>query len=207
MDTRGQKRRWGQAGPAEGPPPGWPGVWQADVGGVWQAVVDNINAFPQALQRGDRVVEALADQLRRDVVIRDRDAERTRWERAVPLCDGSQDCRLREWISEVDGVPAELRREVADRNAQGPLAASIREYIEHNPGGGWEVLRGTLAREYFSQEYAASMQDDLQRVERKPHEQLTNFLPRLRPLADLAYPPRMPSPEAGEIIVRSLAGR
>ncbi len=86
-----------------------------------------------------------------------------------------------------------------------PLAASIQEYIEHNPGSGWEVLRGTLAREYFSQEYAASMQDDLQHVERKPHEQLTNFLRRFRRLADLAYPLRMPSPEAEEIIVRSLA--
>ncbi len=149
------------------------------------------------------MVEALSDQLWRDAVIRERDAERTRWERAVPLCDGSQDGRLRELMSEVDSVPAELKREVADRTARGPLAASIREYLERHPGGGWVALRET--REYFSQEYAVSMRDELQRVERKPHEQLPNFLCRFRRLAGLAYPPRARSPEAEEIIVRSLA--
>ncbi len=73
--------------------------------------------MPQVQQRGDRVVEALADQLRRDAVVRERDAEQARWERAVPLCDGAQDDRLKDWMNEIDGVPVELRQEIADRTA------------------------------------------------------------------------------------------
>ncbi len=138
-------------------------------------------------------------------MVRERDSERSRWERAVPLCDGAQDDRLKDWMNEIDGVPVELKWEIADRTARGPLAASIRDYLERNPGGGWEALRGTLAREYFSRDYAVSVQDELQRIDRKPHEQLPNFLHRFRRLADLAYPPGARSPEAGEIIVRSLA--
>ncbi len=61
-------------------------------------------------------------------------------------------------MNEIDGVPVELRPEIADQTARGPLAVSIRDYLERNPGGGWEVLRGMLAREYFSRDYAVSVQ-------------------------------------------------
>ena len=88
----------GEQGHQSAPPVGGqnqnPNVVDATV--LWQAVMDNINTMPRLLERGDRLVETLADQLRRHAVVRERDGERQRWERVVPLCDGGDYEALRE---------------------------------------------------------------------------------------------------------------
>ncbi len=176
-----------------------------DAAVLWQAIVDNINTMPRALERGDRLVETLADQLRRDAVVREREAEQSRWERLVPLCNGAREEDLLEWIRAIEQAPPELRRDLAGRTTQGALAESVRRYVADNPGGGWNGLRAALAQEYLSQYYAVAMQQELQLVAKGPHEPLPTFLRRFRRLADIAYPPQDRAPAADEIIVKGLA--
>ncbi len=135
--------------------------------------------------------ETLADQLRRDAVVRERDGERQRWERVVPLCDGGDDEALREWINAADDVPPDFRRDVA---------STVRMHIADVPAGCWDALRAVVAREYFLREYVTAIQQELQMIERRPHEQLTNFLRRFTKLPDTAYPPCGRSREAEEIV-------
>ncbi len=172
---------------------------------LWQAVINNVTAVPNAIARGDRAVEALTAQLERDANIRGREQERARWERLVPMCSGLREDALQEWIRAIDQAPPELRRELALRTTQGALAETVRVFVEGNPGGGWEDLRAHIAREYLSQDYRTAMRQELSLVGRGPHEQLPAFLRRYRRLADEAYPPGRRSEEAGEIIVKSLA--
>ncbi len=140
-----------------------------DAAVLWQAVVDNINTMPHTLEQGDRLVETLADQLRRDAVVRERDGERQKWDRVVPLCDGGNDEALREWIKAVDNVPPEFRRDVASCTTRGALAGTVRTHIADVPAGGWDALRAVVAREYFSREYVTAVQQELQTIERRPH--------------------------------------
>ncbi len=121
----------------------------AAAGVLWQAVVDNINRMPQVLERGDRLVEVLEDQLRQDAVVREREAEQSRWEQLVPLCTGAQKEGLLEWILAIEQAPSELRRDLAGQTTQGALAKSVRRYVAGNPRGGWNGLWAALAQEYF----------------------------------------------------------
>ncbi len=110
------------------------------VGILW--LVDHINAMPQALKRGDRIVEALSDPPRKDAVMwkQLQDADGICWEHAVLLYGGSQNDHLMDWMTEIDEIGREI---TGNRTAQGALAASTSKHLKCKyPGSRWKTLSG-----------------------------------------------------------------
>jgi flagellar hook protein FlgE len=128
--------------------------------------------------------------------------------RRIPPCDGTNPAAVREWIQEVELTIPHTNRtnQVAAYSATGRLRRELERYLSSQPDRNavpWHTLAKHLSTTFLSSHDEDRLRHELSVLRRGPYETFTAYGMRFQDAADLAYPPKTPSTDNPNVLVRN----